>query len=477
MKTYSLESHLSKRVVFLNACILVFVALLINVLVSIWLEHEFDEALEAKVNVLVTLMKDTPDGLDFDFADEFMPEFESTEQSEYFQIWLDDNSVFERSHSLGDDKNLPFQKITYPDYLYKDILLVDGRQGRMIQVVFLPQIPEDIDRTPEKLASQKLVTLVLAREREKLDLLLYSIHIITAVATIIILFFINYLVKFTVRKSLLPLHIIKKQIQKLDADNLKERLVVADPPYELQDVIKQFNYLLERLGTSFHREQRFSSDVAHELRTPIAELRSMSEVALKWPDDADLAKQFFSGVFESSVQMELLVNNLLALVRCEKGNVLLEPQTLELCELINISWNHYEHDAIEKHLHFNCSVSADVKIFISANEFEQIINNLISNAVSYSVDSSDVKFYLESENNSSDISLIISNIASDLEQSDLPLIFDRLWRKSQSRSSSEHSGLGLALVKAYAELLGLKITAELFDDKTFKVSIKNLHIL
>jgi len=475
MKVYSLESYLSKRVVILNAIILILVALLINVTLSIWLEHEFDESLEAKVNVLVTLMKDTPDGLDFDFADEFMPEFETAEEPEYFQIWLDDKSVFERSHSLGKNKKLPYEELTAPGYLYKDILLPDGRLGRMVQVVFLPQIPENINRTEEKISTQKLLTLVLAREREELDLLIYSIHVVTVAATAIVLFFINYLVRFTVRKSLCPLHEMKDQIQLLGADNLNVRLKVISPPLELHNVIGQFNRLLERLDTSFYREQRFSSDVAHELRTPIAEIRSMSEVALKWPDDINLAKEFYNGVLESSIQMELLVNNLLALTRCEKGNVLLEPVKLGVRETINSSWKHYQQISNSKNIYLTCDSSCEVEIIVSANEFEQIINNLLSNAVSYSANNSEILVHLIQTDQR--VSLLISNKAYDLDQSDIALVFDRLWRKSKSRSSSEHSGLGLSLVKAYVELLGLKITIELSKDNTFTASIDNLHII
>jgi len=474
MKTFSLESHLSKRVVLLNAIIFISLTLIINITVSIWLEHELDEALEDKANVLITLMKDTPEGLDFDFADEFMPEFEATDHTEYFQLWVDQKTVFERSHSLIDN-DLPMETKMQPGYAFKDLILIDGRQGRMVQVVFLPQIPEYEDRTPEKLASQKLMTLVYAREREELDLLINSIHVITVIFTIIILFLINYLVKITVRKSLSPLHVLKEQITILNADNLKERLFIKNPPFELLDVIEQVNNLLERLDKSFYREQRFSSDVAHELRTPISELRSMSEVALKWPDDVSLVKDFYNGVLESSIQMELLVSNLLALARCDVGNITLLPEEILVSETINNCWSHYQSDAKSKNVQLVCSGLDDFKIMTSMNEFVQIINNLLSNAVSYCVDNSEIEIIVMQS--SEGASLIVSNITSDLEQADLSSIFDRLWRKSKSRSSSEHSGLGLSLVKAYCKLLGLKITTQLSDEKKFTVRIENLHII
>jgi signal transduction histidine kinase len=107
--------------------------------------------------------------------------------------------------------------------------------------------------------------------------------------------------------------------------------------------------------------------------------------------------------------------------------------------------------------------------------FEQIINNLLSNAISYSDEKSEISIVFKRTGDYAQLQ--ITNMTSELEQSDMPLIFDRLWRKSKSRSSSEHSGLGLPLVKAYAELLSLKVKADLSDNKKFMISIENLHIV
>lgn len=474
MKLYSIEGQISKRVVLLIALLLLSSVFIVNTLITSWLENEYDGMLESKASVLVTLVKDMPEGVEFDFADEFMPEFESLENPEYFQLWLDGPEVFERSHSLKNNE-LPYLNLQQTGMMFQDLVLEDGRHGRMIQITFIPQIPADKDRTPEKLASQKQMTMAVARERENLDKMIYSVHVFSFVSTLIILVIINYLVKYSVRNSLKPLFFMKEQIKCLGSGNLDLRLNVKNSPDELKELIAQFNELLTRLEQSFLRERQFSSDVAHELRTPIAELRSMSEIGLKWPEDTNLVKEFYSGIKDASHQLQSIVNNLLALARCEQGNINLEPKDILLNKFIDEFWPQYKNLAQHKNLQLINNIPATMKIITSPVEFGLIISNLISNAISYSPDNSEVVFDIK--DNEDSVALVISNIAEQLDQSDLDVMFDRLWRKSKSRSSSQHAGLGLSLVKAYAELIGLKITTNLSDKKLISINIDGIHAI
>ena len=468
MTSYSIENQLGKRIIIATGLVFLLVAITADIAIISWLEKEYDANLHAKANTLVTLTKDLDDGVDFDFAEEFMPEYGISDSSEYFELWTHGEGVFERSDSLLDN-DLPYLGLEQQGYAFQDLPLIDSRQGRMIQIVFLPQIPEDEDRTPERLAAQKLMTLAVARERESLDQLITRTHLALSISSILILLIIYSLVKITVRNELQPLRVIKEQIKILDADNLSSRINIDSPPDELLDVITQFNQLISRLELSFTREQRFSSDVAHELRTPIAELKSMAEVALKWPNDIRLSNKFYTGVLESSSQMQKLVNNLLALARCEKGLIELEPGETCLNTLVENSIQHHQQAISARKLKLVSNIPKKLNIITSVTEFEQIINNLIANAIEYSPENTEINLSLSTSNNFS--TLYIVNTAEDLTAEDLPLMFDRLWRKSKSRSSSMNSGLGLSLVKAYAELLKLDIKIELSDQKQFQVSI------
>ena len=471
MASFSIQHRLSRRVVLLTGLVLFVVAVLSDFIVTRWLEQQYDKMLITKASLLVTLAKDMPDGIDFDFADEFMPEFERQVNPEYFQLWKEDKSIFERSHSLkGND--LMHLGLTRQGQVIEDIELLDGREGRMIQIVFLPQIPDEDQRTLQKLASQSLMTLAIARERETLNQLLLIVHVTLFIGMLIVLIVIDFLVSKTIKHGLSQLINMREQIVLLGADNLTTRLNLALPPSELEDVIKQFNKLLDRLEASFSREQRFTSDVAHELRTPIAEIRNMSEVALKWPDDRQLVQGFYCDIHASSLQMQQLVTNLLLLARSENGLIELEPKEFDLKQLINEAWQHCLENANKKKIKLKLEINELLKIMTSHTEFTLILNNLLSNAVNYSPVNAVIE--VSAEHKDQYITLRLKNKADNLAQTDIDHIFDRLWRKDNSRTSSLHTGLGLALVKSHAELLNLKASASIIENNSFEFKLENI---
>jgi len=468
--SYSLEKQLSRRVIVLNAIMFFIVLVVLNIAVSLWLVHEEDELIQSKANVIAHLITHMRDGIHFGFSDRNMPDFESTVKPEYFQIWIN-NDVFEKSRSLKLN-NLPFKNINKPVELTDDIVLPDGRRGRMIQVTFYLQGLDDKIFKKENSVDNKIITIVVAKEREKIDFLINSIHLVTLFLTVVIIFILNFMVKKTVRKSLLPMSNINHQIRLLSAEKLQNKIEVADLPDELNEFVFQFNKMLSRLDLSFYREQRFASDVAHELRTPVAELLTMSEVALKWSEDPAFVQGFYSDVYDSSVQMMVLINDLLALARCDKGDFRFDSATVYLNDLIETCWQRFSELADKKEIRLNCSIDHRLLIKTGVIEFEKIINNLISNAISYGEFSSELLIQAESQGEI--VVLQIQNMTDQLEDEDLKVMFDRFWRKNKVRSSSDHSGLGLSIVKAYSEVLNLKIATELSAGKIFTVSVAGI---
>ncbi|VAW70361.1 hypothetical protein MNBD_GAMMA10-695 [hydrothermal vent metagenome] len=469
--SYSLEKQLSRRVIVLNSVIFFVVLVAFNVSASLWLIHEEDEIIQTKADVIAHLISHVRDEINFSFSAENMPEFENDIDPEYFQIWINNNEIFEKSRSL-EYEDLQFRSSVEPVEFIENIILPDGRRGRMIQLTFYLEFSDKDNSFSEAVRDKTLITLVVAKEREEVDLLINAIHMSTILLILIVIIILNYMVKKTVRKNLMPLTNINNQIKLLSADKLNNEIKLADIPDELNDFVLQFNSLLSRLDLSFNREKRFSSDVAHELRTPVAELLTMSEVALKWPDDLALAQDFYSGVYDSSRQMMLLVNNLLALARCENTQYQRDLSIHGIKKIVNDCLQRYKILADEKGLVVECSINSDVLIETEIVEFEQIINNLVSNAVTYSVCNSPL--FIDTVIQGEFVSLSIQNTTEQLVDKDLDMMFDRLWRKSSARSSSEHSGLGLAIVKAYAKMLNLDITTELPGGKIFIVSVSGI---
>jgi len=126
-------------------------------------------------------------------------------------------------------------------------------------------------------------------------------------------------VPWVVRSGLKSLGRLANQAGQITASSLDTRFDLAHVPDELQPIYEKLNDLLGRLDDAFGRERRFTANVAHELRTPVAELRALSEVALRWPGDEKSAAQSFREVSTITRRMESVVTTLLALARSEAG--------------------------------------------------------------------------------------------------------------------------------------------------------------
>jgi len=230
----------------------------------------------------------------------------------------------------------------------------------------------------------------------------------------------------------------------------------------------------QRIKDNYEMEQRFTSNVAHELRTPLSELISMSEVALMWPDDQRATQNFYRNTLNAAQQMQDIVSNLLALARCERGLVSLKYESLCLFDEINDCWLRFEQDAKLKGISLQLSVDEKIKIRSSQTELALILNNVISNAVEYSENSKPISICAQLQDDGSMSLTCINYMEVLLSASDLKNMFQRMWRKDASRSSEKHTGLGMALIKAYADTLNYGVGVQVVEKEKFVITIKHI---
>jgi len=418
---------------------------------------EFDSALKTDIQALANMTEQSEAGLKFDATGEFMPKFQREENPDYFQLWQDDGSTLYRSPSLSEDRDLPQQFGRLQSPRYWNVKLPDGSNGRAVGIRFAPKEDEDTPRSPGSPPLTKEVTIVAGFHRAELDNRLSYLGIVLLLVGAVLAAATTVAVNAVVRRGLRPLSILAQHAETIDASSLQLRFPTTNLPIELQPIAQRLNDLLTRLEASFTRERRFSADVAHELRTPIAELRTVAEVALKWPDD--LSEQALKEALNIALQMESIANGLMALARCEGSLLSPSPERVPLASLFQEAYHPFEAKACEKQLSVSLDVPNDACWFTDRTILRSIFSNLLSNAVDNSRPASSIKARVEK--NGTGERLLISNTNDALVTDDIPHLFERFWQKDAARSSPDHCGLGLALARAYAQSLGMKLDAEL----------------
>jgi two-component system sensor histidine kinase QseC len=313
------------------------------------------------------------------------------------------------------------------------------------------------------------VTLLVARERQELDAAVHRLDLTVAGMGVGLMVVLAGLMQLALRVGLRSLDRLTGQVRALDVTSLAGRIDVKRPPREIAVVVEQVNALLARLEAGFKRERRLSSDIAHELKTPIAELRNLSEVGARWPEDRASVRQFFEDAGAIAQQMERVVVHLLALARYDEGREQVWTTPVWVAEAVDAAWKPLAPEAAAKGLVLRQEIARGLRFETDPEKFALIVSNLLSNAVAYSPSGTAV--VCESGEMAGRALVSFSNRADHLEPQDLAVMFDRFWRKDETRTGGHNVGLGLALVRAMADLLHIEIEAQLLSDRTLRITL------
>ncbi len=431
--------------------------------------EEFDASLLARTRALAALTDQEGGRIELDYSPKRMPAYERVERPEYFQFWLDDGRVLLRSARLPAGVSLPFGGFDGVEGRARDIDLPDGRAGRLIQIAFTPTAGEDSDEdepaqgSPEKARG---VVVAVARGRERLDALIASMRLVLFGVGGVAVLLAVLLVWRSLQRGLRPLEEVAAQVELLNAETLDARVGVSPKPAELAPIVDQLNALLDRLDLSFERERRFAGNVAHELRTPIAELRSLSEVATRWPEDRESTVRFFSDVATIAGRMEGVIADMLLLARCQAGVEKAAEAPTCLNEVIAASW---ERIAPSTDLTLRVEMLREIVVRSDPGKLDIVFSNLLGNAASYGAPGSEILCAaLDAEDG---FRLEITNAAEPLTPEEIDRMAEPFWRADVARTASEHAGLGLSVVASLAALLGLEVRFDQSRDGAFRVRI------
>lgn len=254
------------------------------------------------------------------------------------------------------------------------------------------------------------------------------------------------------RRGLAPLRIMKERAMTVTAHKLDQRMPVDAVPAEFADLAQSLNTMLERLQSDFARLQEFSSDLAHELRTPINNLLTQTQVSLTQKREVGVYQDILASNAEELQRLARMVSDMLFLAKTEHGIELPHRETVSLRDEVLDLFDFYEALAEEKLIRLN--TDGDARIVCDRLMIRRAISNLLSNAIRYSPPNAPVRVSVNQGNGQ--IQLCVHNAGPAIPAADLPRLFDRFYRTEKSRShpDSEGTGLGLSITRAIMEAHG-----------------------
>jgi two-component system heavy metal sensor histidine kinase CusS len=255
------------------------------------------------------------------------------------------------------------------------------------------------------------------------------------------------------RRGMKPVARISETAGRIRSTTLGERLPAGEFPAELDALARTFNEMLDRLQESFDRISRFSADIAHELRTPLSNLRGEVEVTLGKARSAEEYQETLSSFLEEAARLSRLIESLLFLARAEHPETQIQRERLDVVQVLAGVREFYEAAAAESGVTLGMEAGAPVPAELDRPLLQRAVGNLVENALAHTARGGTVTLAASRDNGK--VRIEVSDSGCGIAAEHLPRVFDRLYRVDRSRTAATGgTGLGLAIVKSIAELHG-----------------------
>lgn len=296
---------------------------------------------------------------------------------------------------------------------------------------------------------------LLDRYRDKL-------HIAGALGVVLAIL-LSYLL---IRAALRPLREIAASASRITVNRLNTRIAVARVPRELDALVAALNAMLERVDHGFQHLSRFTADLAHDMRTPLANMRGATEVALARPRSTDEYEALLASNLEECDRLARMIENVLFLARAEHPQFVRQLRDVDAAgELTRIA-DYFE--GIAEEAGVTVRVTGAAQLTADLELFRRAVSNLLANAIRYTPRGGEI--VLDAHATSKDVRITVSNEGPPIAPEHLERIFDRFYRVDPSRSalpssgssqgSTGSTGLGLAIVRTIMDLHGGMVHAE-----------------
>lgn len=295
-----------------------------------------------------------------------------------------------------------------------------GNERRLIQIA--------LDRTTER--------QLLADYRSRL----WAVLALALIASALVGYFVA-------RRGMAPVAAIAGTARRIGSSTLNERIPITGLPGELSSLAVTFNAMLDRLEEAFTRLGSLSADLAHELRTPINNLRGEIEVALGKPRSAAEYQEALASVLEESGRLSLMIDGLMFLARAEHPHTQIERTVVDLRRELCSVCEFYEPSAAEAGVRLQVADGEPVGAAVDRTMLQRALGNLISNALRHTPAGGHIA--LSATHCQDEVVVTIRDTGRGIPPEHLSRVSDRFYRVDASRASTSGGlGLGLAIVES-----------------------------
>jgi heavy metal sensor kinase len=371
--------------------------------------------------------------------------YQVKDDGKYLQVVDQDGQWIYRSRRMIDAGLLP----TAPGLLPPDGTLDQFHQGtRYVRVLTYPiHVNGRAYSVQTGLAVNKSMVLLSSFGR-RLLLLTPAVLILAAIGG-----------HFMSRKALAPVAAIAVDARRINDRNLDIRLPVAPTRDEISDLSETLNQMLQRVESGVRSTRDFTANAAHELRTPLALIRTEVEVALSRMRSAGEYREACENVQLESIRMTGLIDSLLMLARVDAGNEALCFEPIEANQMVRQLGEKWKTSMQLALLNFEVELEPELLFILGdANSLQRLLTILLDNAVRYTPPGGSVQLRVARQDGCAIFTVRDTGIGIPSEHQSR--IFDRFYRVDRTRRSSGGSGLGLSLGKWIAEQHGTRLSLE-----------------
>lgn len=467
--TRSLGLQLLAGIVGGMALLLIVFSLTIYAAIHRALMGQFDAALASSARMLAASVEQDGNEVELGFDAQQIREFNDVRRPTYYEMWRSDGRVVTKSPSLGRTDLVCFEG-ALGQVVSKPLLLGDGRPGRAVSLKFNPRFADTKGQSPRGSPETAPFILMVAQSTHHVQEQLEHLRSLLAMASVGAVALSLLVGGIVVSRGLRPLNVFAAQIAAISEDSLSARVTDLSTPAEIEPVRSRLNDLLARLEASFKRERRFAADVAHELRTPLAGMRSTLEVALTRRRAAEEYRASLEDCLAIATSMQAMVDNLLMLARIDANQVTLRFEPIRPAELVNSCWRTYIDAAAKRAIEFENRLPADLALESDVSCLSMVLSNLLDNAAEYVNQAG--RIWVTGSQVGDSVELAVSNTGCQLTGEQVSQVFDCFWRGDPSRAGTgAHCGLGLALVRRIVGSLSGRVSADIQAGGVFVVKL------